>query len=102
MELTAIFFLHTRDPHDTPHPLFPSDIAPEHGEQLMHIDAIRLRSTVTTIDFNTGRVHDDVLHPLSHSTAVEPEPIPASLVITDDAGVIRSSKTPLGPGHLLI
>jgi hypothetical protein len=66
MELTAVFFLYTRDTHDTPHPLFPSDIAQEHGEQLMHIEAIRLRSTVTTIDFNAGRVHDDVLHPLSH------------------------------------
>ena len=101
MELTAIFFRHTGDTNDTPHPLFPGDITEEHGEQLMHLATIRLRSTVTTIDFNAGRVHADVLHPLSHSTAVEPKAIPAGFVTTDDPGVCRSSKPPLGPGHLL-
>lgn len=89
MQLPAIFFLQTWDPHATPYPLFPRDIAQKHSEQLMHIEAICLRSTVTTIACNAGRVHDDVLHPLSHSTAVEPEPIPAGLVTTADAGVIR-------------
>jgi Transposase IS116/IS110/IS902 family len=100
MERTAMFVLHTRDPNAAPHPLFPRAIAQEHGGPMMHLEAIRLRSTVTTIDFTAGRIHDDVLHPLRPSTAGVPEPIPAGLITTDDAGVIRSSQTPLGPGHL--
>jgi hypothetical protein len=67
MQLAAVFFLHTGDPDNTPHPLFPSDVAQEHGEQLEHIEAIRLRPTVTALDFNAGRrVHHEVLHSLGH------------------------------------
>jgi hypothetical protein len=102
MALTALFCPRTRDPHDTPHPPFPRDIAQEQGAQLMHLEASRLRSTVTTIACKAGRVHDAVLHPLSHATAVEPTALPARLVTPADAGVLRSSNTPLGPGPLFI
>jgi hypothetical protein len=102
MALTAVFCLSTRDTPETPHPLFPSDLAQEHGAQLRHIEASRLRSPVTTLDCKAGRVHDDGLHPLRHYTAVEPKALPARLVTTHAAGVIRSSNTPLGPGPLRI
>jgi hypothetical protein len=99
--LTAIVCLQTREPHATPSPLLPSAITPAPGAPLRDIEAIRLRSTVTPIDCTAGRVPHDGLHPLRHSTAVAPEPIPAGLVTTDDAGVIRSATPPLGLSHLL-
>jgi hypothetical protein len=102
MALTAGFCLSTRNTHDTPYPLFPSDRAPEPGEPLRPSEASRLRAPVPTLDCNAGRVPADVRHPPRHSTAVEPKDLPACLVTTHDAGVIRSSTTPLGPGHLLI
>jgi hypothetical protein len=88
MQLPAVFFLHTGDADDPPHPPFPGDVAQEPGEQLVHIEALRLRPTVTAIDLNAGRVYDAVLHPLGLSTAVEPKAIPARLVATDDVGVM--------------
>jgi hypothetical protein len=101
MQLAAVFCLHAGDTDNTPHSLFSSNVAQEHGEQLGHIETIRLRPTVTAIDFNARRVHHEVLHPRGDPAAVEPEPIPAGLVTTNDAGVLGSSNTPLGPGNLL-
>jgi hypothetical protein len=100
--VTAVFFRHPGDADDTPHPLCPCDVAQEPGEPLVHLEAIRLRPTVTASDRKAGRVYDAVLHPLGLSTAVEPTAIPARLVATDDAGVMGSSTPRLGPSHLLL
>jgi hypothetical protein len=96
---TAIVCRHPRDTHAAPPPRCPRDRAAEPGAQLRPSEAIRLRSQGTPIACTAGRLHDAVLPPLRHSTAVAPAPLPAGLVTTDDAGVLRPSQTPRGPGH---
>jgi hypothetical protein len=101
MPVTAVFCLHPGDTHATPHPLCPSDLAEEPGEPLRHREAVRRRSTGPPMDFTAGGVDDAGLPPLRHSPAGEPAPLPAGLVTTDNAGVIRASNAPLGPDALL-
>jgi hypothetical protein len=68
----------------------------------MHVQTISLGAAMAPMHCKARRVHYEVLHPRGHQTAVEPEPIAAGLVATDDAGVLGDSKTLLGPSDLLM
>ena len=60
VQLPAIFLLHTRHVHDTPHAPLPRHVSPEFREQRRRVEPIRFRLTSAAISVNARRIDHGV------------------------------------------
>ena len=77
-------------------------MAQPHRQPREHFQTVSVGAAVAPIHFKARRVRHEALHPRGDQAGVEPEPIAAGLVATDDADVMESSTTRLGPSDLLM
>src|SRR5215468_6004660 len=63
------------DPDHTPDLLFPSRMTQPHGEELVHLQALRFRPAVAAVHLTTGCVDHEVLDALAESKPGEPQPL---------------------------
>jgi hypothetical protein len=75
-------------------------VADQHGEQFPGVESVGLRASPTTFDLDTRRIDHNVVDPMCHEAAMQPEPVPSSLITAIDAGVIGQPKAFLRPGDL--
>ena len=64
VELPAVFLLHTRHAHHTPHLLLAGAVAQQHRQELADIKPIGLGPALAPIDLNTGGIDDVILAPM--------------------------------------
>ena len=57
--------------------VLPRVMAYEHRQQLVRIQSVGLSATGSAIDFDAGRIHDDVVHAQLSEPAMQPPPIAA-------------------------
>jgi hypothetical protein len=100
MELAAVCIVDTWHPDDNPQPLFPGGIPEQPHEQRMHVEAIRLRTSLAAIDFDARRVNHAGLDTMGDQEPMESEAIPTGLVAAHHPRVFRQSKALLGPVNL--
>ena len=83
MQLATIFCLEGRHPYHPPDLLLTGLVTDQHRHQFAQIDPISLDPAKTTVDFQTGRVDDDIVNAGFDQGAMQPEAIPARFVATD-------------------
>src|SRR5262245_18324625 len=88
LEVPPVFVRHPGHLDHTPDRLRTRAVAEQHGEPCTGVEPVGLRAPPTTFDLDTRRIAPNVVDPMGQEAAMQPEPVPSSLLTALDASGI--------------
>jgi hypothetical protein len=85
----------------TPHATCAMVRAPQHGQELAHVQPITLGATLATMDCKGGGIHHRVGDPVRLHKAMQPEAFTARCIAAHHWGGCRETTASFGLGHLV-
>src|SRR5207237_3747926 len=84
LKVAGVFLLGRGHVDNAPESPLSGEVPQQHREQLLRIEPVRLDAASPAVDFDRGRVHDQVLHTHYFEKPMEPESVLARLVAAED------------------